>query len=70
MPGPSRKLGEEVERRFARVLELQAYADGPLDDAREYVEAMLGFEVWSQRTYLCLASDPLHDHGSIAAHDD
>ncbi len=62
-------LREQVESKLARVMSLRPAAGGPVPQAREYVEAMLGFEVWSHRTYQCITSDPLHDHGAAAHHD-
>lgn len=62
------KLREEIEAKSARVIDLRASETDSLEDAREYVEAMLGFEVWSHKAYECIAADPLHDHGSMANH--
>ncbi len=61
-------LDAEVRRKFGRVMELKPQADGAVSEAREYVEAMLGFEVWSHKTHQCITSDPLHDHGSMHHH--
>ena len=47
-------LADEVKRRFDEVMALQTYADGPVPKAREYVEAMLGLEVWAHRLYLAI----------------
>lgn len=56
-------LESEVRRKFARVMQLKAQESGSIAEAREYVEAMLGFQVWSHKTHQCITSDPLHDHG-------
>lgn len=61
-------LKDEVQRKFDQVMRLQAQRDGPVAEAREYVEAMLGFIVWSHKTHACIMSDPLHDHGSMHHH--
>jgi hypothetical protein len=58
-------LEAEVRGKFDRVMKLRATERGPVPEAREYVEAMLGFEVWSHKTHQCITSDPLHDHGSM-----
>ena len=58
-------LETEIRKKFDRVMELKQVADGPVWEARRYVEAMLGFIVWSHKTHQCITSDPLHDHGSM-----
>lgn len=55
-------LHEEVKLRFDRVMELRAHQGGPVPEAREYVEAMLGLEVWSHRLYLAMKSGPHEAH--------
>lgn len=55
---------EEVKERFERVMELQKHAEGPVPEAREYVEAMLGLQVWSHKVYLAIEADPLGGHGA------
>lgn len=42
----------EVKKRFDRVMHLKRHAAGPVDEAREYVEAMLGLQVWSHKLYV------------------
>ena len=54
---------EEVKGRFERVLELQKHEGGPVPEAREYVEAMLGLQVWSHKVYLAIKADPWDAHG-------
>lgn len=58
-------LRREVARKFGEVMRLKSCEHGSLPEAREYVEAVLGFEVWSHKTHECITSDPLHDHGSM-----
>ena len=58
-------LENEVRGRFARVMQLKTQEAGSVADAREWVEAMLGFQVWSHKLHQCITSDPLHDHGSM-----
>ena len=55
---------EEVKERFERVTGLQVQKDGPVPEAREYVEAMLGLEVWSHKLYLAIKADPWGAHGA------
>lgn len=50
----------EVEEKFHHVMHLKSTAQGPVDEAREYVEAMLGFEVYSHTLYQCVVSEPHH----------
>lgn len=57
-------LEREIRGKFDRVMQLQL-EQGSVPEVREYVEAMLGFEVWAHKTHQCIASDPLHEHGSM-----
>lgn len=52
----------EVRERFERMLHLKKHADESVDKAREYVEAMLGLQVWSHKIYLAVKSEP-HEGG-------
>lgn len=45
-------IAEQVKHRLEHALHLKAAADVGVPEAREYVEAMLGLEVWSHRVYL------------------
>ena len=51
-------LAEEAKERFERVLELQVHADGPVPLARQYVEAMLGFEIWANDLHRATVAEP------------
>ncbi len=57
----------EVQRRFDRVMHLKRHTEGAgVDEVREYVEAMLGLQVWSHKLYQCARSEPhegAHEHG-------
>ncbi|MDE3090961.1 MAG: hypothetical protein KGJ80_16430 [Chloroflexota bacterium] len=56
----------EVKERFEHLMHLKKHAGGPVDEAREYVEAMLGLEVWSHKLYQCVKSqahEAHHEHG-------
>ena len=50
----------EVEKRFERMQHLKQHADESVDMAREYVESMLGLQVWSHKVYLTAMSQA-HD---------
>lgn len=51
----------EVERRHARAMALKAHADESVPDARAYVDAMLGLQVWAHGVYQQVKSEP-HQH--------
>ena len=44
-------LREEVTHRLNHMLHLREHANESVEDAREYVEAMLGLQVWSHSIY-------------------
>lgn len=56
---------EEVTQRLMRVMHLKEHVDKSVDDAREYVEAMLDLQVWSHALSESIqaAAHPGHDHG-------
>lgn len=62
-------LEAEIRGKFDRVMALQRSPRATVPAQREYVEAMLGFEVWSHKTHQCITADPLHDHGSMGHED-
>ena len=47
----SSMLREEVTHRLDHMLHLREHANESVEDAREYVEAMLGLQVWSHSIY-------------------
>jgi hypothetical protein len=51
----------EVSARFDAMLDAKKRASGSIEDEREYVEAMLGLEVWSHKLYGAVKAVP---HGS------
>jgi hypothetical protein len=51
----------EVDRRHAHAMELKEHAGAGVAEAREYVEAMLGLQVWAHGVYRRLTADP-HAH--------
>lgn len=59
-------LHHEIKARFDHVLSTQPHAEGPVPEAREYVEAMLGLQVWSHGLYLAMHAGA---HGEAAEHE-
>jgi hypothetical protein len=53
-------LKSEIEKKFAKVIELKKQEIGPVDKAREYVSNMLGFIVNSHKLYECITADTHH----------
>jgi hypothetical protein len=56
----------EAQQRFDHMQHLKTHAANGVDEAREYVEAMLGLQVWSHKLYLAAKSAPHesgHEHG-------
>jgi hypothetical protein len=58
-------LREELKHRLHHVHDLAHDRERSLEDAREYVEAMLGFEVYSHHLYEAIRST---DHHESAGH--
>ena len=58
-----RSIESEATRRVARVVELGRRANGDVAANREYVEAMLGLQVWAHKLHQCVASSPHEAHG-------
>lgn len=59
-------VAEEVKDRLDRAMALKAHADDGVPEAREYVEAVLGLQVWSHKLYLAAlasAHGGEHHHG-------
>jgi hypothetical protein len=54
-------LRDELKHRLEQVVTLSAAKDRSLADARRYVQAMLGFEVYSHHLYLAMRSTPHGD---------
>ena len=55
-----------IKQKFERVMHLQRHTDASVDAAREYVEAMLGLQVYAHKLYLTIQSEPHaghHNHG-------
>ena len=60
----AKHVRDEVQRRFDHLMELNPSADQDVAHAREYVEAMLGLEVWANHLYQAILA-PAH-----AGHDE
>ena len=56
----------EVERRHRHAMALKQHAGEGVADAREYVEAMLGLQVWAHGVYRQVTADP---HAHSGAHE-
>ena len=61
-------IADEVEKRFEHMQHLKQHADESVEDAREYVESMLGLQVWSHKIYLAATAGAHekageHQHG-------
>jgi hypothetical protein len=56
-------VAEQVKHRLDHAMHLESHADAGVPQAREYVEAMLGLQVWSHKLYLAaLASAHEGEH--------
>lgn len=56
----------EVKRRFEHMMHLKAHAEEGVDEARAYVEAMLGLQVYAHGLYETIHAEPHaghHEHG-------
>ena len=58
---------DSVTKRHDRAMGLKTYARGSVDDARAYVEAMLGLQVWAHSVYKQVMADP-HAHAVGRGH--
>jgi len=63
------KVRHELRERFEHVMALKSHADENVAHAREYVEAMLGLEVWSHMLYGCASAGPHDEHGAPHQHE-
>lgn len=54
-------LRDEIQERFKDMMRKKESAAKSVDEAREYVEATLGLQVWSHKLYLAIKSGP-HEH--------
>lgn len=61
------ELQNQLETRLRTVTELAARSDGSVPAARDHVEAMLSFQVYSHHLYLAMHAGP-HGDGSSGHH--
>lgn len=59
-------VAEQVKHRLDHAMQLKAHADAGVAEAREYVEAMLGLQVWSHKLYLAALASA---HGGEHHHE-
>lgn len=59
-------VAEQVKHRLDHAMELKRHADKGVAEAREYVEAMLGLQVWSHKLYLAALASA---HGGEHHHE-
>lgn len=59
---------EEITARFDQVAHLKAHAGGDVETRRRYVDALLGFEVWSHSLYQALHASPHQAHDPEHVH--
>jgi hypothetical protein len=55
-------LHDEIKERLDRALALKAHAEGPVPEARAFVEASLGLQVWAHGLYRTMLAGP-HGEG-------
>lgn len=55
-------LRQEVQHRFDHIMHLRGHKPEEVARAREYVEAMLGLEVYSHQLYLAMKAHPHTGH--------
>jgi uncharacterized protein DUF6448 len=58
---------DQVVHRHRHAMALKAHAGDSVEDARQYVEAMLGVQVWAHSVYKQVMADP-HAHSGGADH--
>jgi hypothetical protein len=61
-------LRKEVHHRFEHMMELRKHSSNDVARAREYVEAMLGLQVYSHKLYQAIKAHPHEGHGEEAQH--
>jgi hypothetical protein len=59
-------VAEQVKHRLDHAMELKTHAEAGVAEAREYVEAMLGLQVWSHKLYLAALASA---HGGEHHHE-
>ena len=59
-------VAEQVKHRLDVAMERKTHADAGVAEAHEYVEAMLGLQVWSHKLYLAALASA---HGGEHHHE-
>jgi hypothetical protein len=59
-------IRQQVTRRHEHAMALKAHADDSVEDARAYVSALLGLEVWAHSVHKQVMAEP---HAHLGAHD-
>jgi hypothetical protein len=60
-------IANETEKRFAHMQYLKQFSGDSVQDARQYVESMLGLQVWSHKIYLAAIAEP-HEKAVVHNH--
>ena len=66
----SAALHTKVAKRLHQMLELKKRRNHSVDAMREYVEAMLGLQVYSHKLFLCMKADPHEKHKEEHEHQE
>ena len=61
-------VGERLQKMFSRAMSKKKYDANDVDAAREYVEAMLGFILFSHKLYVQIKSGEAHEKEEGAGH--
>lgn len=64
------RLHHEVKERLDHVVTLQTRAGRGPREAREYTQAMLGLQVWSNKVFVAIGEDPHAAHRAYEEHAD
>ncbi len=59
---------EELQRRFKHIIAKKKYDENNIDAAREYVQAMLGFVLYSHQLYTYMKGGGEHNEEGIGGH--
>ena len=59
----SQAVEGEIKKRLSEVMRLKKHSEVDVAKAREYVEAMLGLQVWSHKLYLAIKAGPHEEAG-------
>lgn len=65
----SHTVEEELQKRFKNAMAKKKYDENNVDAAREYVQAMLGFVLYSHHLYTNIASGGKHGEEGMDGHE-